>query len=102
LVPINFEIEHVGSTSVNNMTAKPIIDIAIGLENLTEKAIQTIIPKFKKIGFIYQSNEVEEGSYLFIKFKTEGVVTHHIHIVGKNDPQWKNYIQFRDALSIQP
>jgi len=97
---IHFEIEHIGSTSINNMVAKPIIDIAIGLENLTEKAIQTVITELEKIGFIFRNNEGENGGYLFIKFKLEDVVTHHIHVVELNDQQWKNYIQFRNTLRM--
>lgn len=97
---IHLEIEHIGSTSINNMAAKPIIDIAIGLENLTEKTIQVVKTELEKIGFIYRSNEGENGGYLFIKFKTDNVVTHHIHVVKLNDQQWKNYILFRDALRL--
>lgn len=98
LVEFNIAIEHIGSTAIENMTAKPIIDVVIGLEYLNKATIEKTISKLENIHFIYRSNEGENGGYLFIKEKNKNVVSHHIHVVEQNDKQWNNYIHFRDAL----
>ncbi len=80
------------------MPAKPIIDIAIGLENLSDQVIESIKSAFEKTGFVYKSNEGEEGGYLFIQQKSSDIITHHLHIVRKDEQQWSNYLAFRDTL----
>jgi len=70
----------------------------IGIENLTNESIARIIPKMTEISIEYRGNREEAGGYLFIK-KLEGeIITHHIHVVKKDDEQWRNYLKFRDKL----
>lgn len=92
------EIEHIGSTSIENLASKPIIDILIGIENLTDESINRIIPKMKEISIEYRGNREEAGGHLFIKKLENEIITHHIHVVKKDDKQWKNYLKFRDKL----
>ena len=84
---ISCEIEHIGSTAVSNMDAKPIIDIAIGIKNLSDEVIETMIPKLEKLGFIYRGNEGEEGGYLFIKQKPANITTHHCLLYTSPSPR---------------
>lgn len=96
LKEFTLSIEHIGSTAVENLDSKPIIDIAIGLSNMSD------VPQVRSIleeqDFIFRGDTRDDGEYLFVKEIEQDVRTHHIHIVDKTAIQWKNYISFRDKL----
>jgi len=92
------DIQHVGSTSIKKLASKPIIDMVIGLERLTEETINRIIPKLEEISIEYRGNRLDRGGYLFIKKREQNIVSHHIHVVEKGDQRWKNYLKFREVL----
>ena len=89
--------QHVGSTSINNIKAKPIIDVAILVDNLN--VINQMINILEKNGYEYRGDGGEDGGHLFVKCSEPDIRTHHIHIVQKNDIQWENYLYFRDKLN---
>ncbi len=90
------EIEHIGSTAINGISAKPIIDILIGI-NTNE--IDSYIPKIKKLGFIYEKKYEKkiENRRFFYKNKNNHREI-HIHLVNKNTYWYKRHIAFRNAL----
>lgn len=94
------DIQHIGSTSVASIHAKPIIDIAIGVYNLSD-----IMPYIDVLGeneFIFRGEDVS-NQLLFVKGDFEkDFRTHHIHVVKWNDTEWNNYINFRDYLNAFP
>ena len=92
------EIEHIGSTAIQGIEAKPVIDIAIGISN--DDWIEPIIKLLAVSDYIYRGNSGENGGHLFVKEKAEKVRTHHIHIVNLEDEQWSNYIYFRGILRL--
>lgn len=95
-------IEHIGSTSISGMPAKPILDLVIGFDKLDEQIIQGIIPLLDQLSFIYRGDRKDRGGYLFVKEPKENIITHHLHVVEINDDQWNHYLHFRDTLSANP
>ncbi len=93
------DIQHVGSTSIVDCKAKPIIDIAIGIPNLEygKKLIQIL----QKIGYYYNNAVSFDGSY-FLKKCENDIETYFIHIEDKNSKTWKNHIVFRDYMNLNP
>ncbi len=89
-------IQHVGSTAVPGLSAKPIIDIAIAVES--KNTIPEISKRLEEIGYIDRGDGGQDGGYLFVKDIAPEVRTFHVHVVEINDPQWNNYLSFRDAL----
>jgi GrpB-like predicted nucleotidyltransferase (UPF0157 family) len=87
-------IEHVGSTSVPNLIAKPIIDIAVGTINFDN--INEIISIMEK-EYVYLSDRGEEKRKIFVKYDGE-YITHHIHIEEYGKQSWINHIEFRNKL----
>jgi len=87
-------IEHVGSTSVPGMIAKPIIDIMFGVESL-EKS-KTAIEILSNNGYCFYPYK-PDIMHWFCKPKPE-FRTHHIHLVPYNSELWQERIKFRDAL----
>ena len=89
-------IEHVGSTAVGTIPAKPIIDIAILVDSDT--AISQAVSRLEAAGYIYRGNTDNQGGHLFVKESSPGVRTHHVHVAHKDDPQWRDWLRFRDFL----
>ena len=93
-------IEHVGSTAVRGIEAKPVIDIAVAVHSLEE--IKSKAALLERSGFIFRGEDVP-GQFLFvIEDEARGVVTHHIHIVESGGAAWRNYINLRDYLNAFP
>ncbi|HWI48580.1 MAG TPA: GrpB family protein [Rummeliibacillus sp.] len=93
------QIEHIGSTAITEMPAKPIIDILMGVEDL--KLVDTeIIKGLKESGFLRLRVE-RPNEVVFAKFTddTYEVKTHFIHLVKYNGELWNNLIFFRDYLN---
>ena len=95
------DIQHVGSTSIVNIKAKPIIDIAVAVKSFDD--VKRIIPSLENIGAIYRPNVVIAGEMYFVigDFEHE-IFTHHIHVVLSNSKEWINYINFRNYLNAKP
>ena len=93
------QIEHIGSTAIKGIKAKPIIDILLGMEDLAEIG-GDIEKALLSIGF-YRLRVEREHEVVFAKFADEKfeTKTHFIHAVKFNDELWKNLIFFRDYLN---
>lgn len=93
----NIQIEHIGSTSIEGLSAKPIIDILIGVPDFS-KANDFIAP-IETCNYTYIS--VYEDTMLYRRFftkSTENKRTHQIHLVELNSPFWIRHLAFRNFL----
>ncbi len=92
-------IEHIGSTAVPGLDAKPIIDIMIGLESLS-CINHAFITALAQLGYEYvpeYEKEIPERRY-FRKNSKELTRTHQIHIAQKESEFWRRHLVFRDYL----
>ena len=95
LTGVLVRLEHVGSTAVPGLSAKPILDIAATyLDASTSHEFGTAL---ESLDYVYHGDQGEEGGLLFIK-GPDSCRTHHLHLVAADSQQWKNYLGFRDAL----
>ena len=90
------DIQHVGSTAVPGLAAKPIIDIAVAVASPAD--VQRCRPLLVKLGYIDRGDRGREGGHVFVKENAPEVRTHHLHVVTIDDPQWPNFLRFRDRL----
>lgn len=113
------EAEHVGSTAINNIKAKPIIDIAVAVtdfpnvitcngkllssgfyylyaldnaHNVITEEIDFSAPDVRQL--LYACGGLYDGSNL--------LQTHFIHVVKAESNEWRDYINFRDYLNADP
>ncbi|MEY8377595.1 GrpB family protein [Lachnospiraceae bacterium 56-18] len=94
------DIQHVGSTAIASIYAKPIIDIVIGVRDLND--VVSYEELLKQHDFVFRGEDVE-GQLLFVMGDFEkDTRTHHIHVVKWNGEEWNNYINFRDYLNCCP
>lgn len=88
-------VEHVGSTAVPGLVAKPIIDVAIGVRD-GDAATQTI-PLLVAAGFEFRGDAGSSGGLVFVEGPEERR-TAHLHVVTAASTQWRAYEAFRDRL----
>jgi len=92
-----YTLEHIGSTAVPGLDAKPIIDMALQIPSL--KRLPLWIAQLEKAGYAYQGEYGLPGRHFF----TRGTpVTHHLHLVGRDCEHWDRWLLFRDYLRARP
>jgi len=95
------DIQHIGSTAVAGLGAKPIIDIMVAIRGLAliEKCIQPL----QTIGYEYRGEYGIPGRHFFRKPPGDlEARTHHLHLVEKESDFWERHILFRDFLRVHP
>jgi len=90
------DIQHVGSTAVSRIPAKPIIDIAVAVPELSRKEVEKYIEPLKKVGYEYRGED-RPREHLFVKGGEEKRIC-HLHMVKFDSKAWKDYLLFRDYL----
>jgi GrpB protein len=95
-------IEHVGSTAVPGLAAKPIIDMLVGVRSLSEAKSSCLEP-LQALGYTYipEYESWLPGDMLFRK-GVPGPWTHHVHVIEPSSPRWEEYILIRDYLRRHP
>ena len=96
LASVPCEIEHFGSTAVPGLRAKPILDIAIGIE--APYPIEDCIPTIEATRYVHRGEDAVAGSHLFVREPEDEVRTHHLHVVRLGDSNWERWLAFRDYL----
>ena len=92
---LDIEIEHVGSTAISGVSAKPIIDIMIAvLKDSETKKVYNIL---KKAGYKNKGAQGVKGRKLFVK-GPERKRTHYLHVIKKISKEYNKLIFFRDYL----
>ncbi|MCB9295919.1 MAG: GrpB family protein [Lewinellaceae bacterium] len=107
-------VEHIGSTAVEGLGAKPIIDILVGIEK--EELFGSVVNPLLDCGYCYYScYEKKMPERLFFArltklqrqvFEDPGQLpprdqfppTHHLHVVAYGSSSWKRHLAFRDYL----
>lgn len=90
-------IEHIGSTSVPDLCAKPIVDVLVGLRELALS--QEDIDAMEDLGYEYMGEFGVPGRLYFRKGEPR---THHVHVVEHGGDHWERQLLFRDALRADP
>lgn len=97
------DIQHIGSTAIEGIAAKPMLDVLIGVRSMDD------VKKFDKYRLkdedIYHLGRVEiEGKEVFAKFSDldDLTKTHVYHVVEYDGEWWKQHTLFRDYLNEHP
>jgi NAD-dependent deacetylase len=92
-------IEHMGSTAVPGLAAKPVIDISVGLRRLELSPDQTAA--LEALGYECLGENGLPGR-LFFRRSEAGRRTHHLHVVERGGEHWHRHRAFRDYLRAHP
>ncbi len=96
---VDVRIEHVGSTSIPGLSAKPIIDIAIGTKS--KEQLYEVAKCLEKAGYDMLDSFDEKGEVLARKGTPE-CRTHYIHIQLLGGEYWNEFIYFKKYLLDHP
>ena len=91
-------IEHIGSTAVPQLVAKPVIDIMAAVQTLP--ASVPAIEAAARAGYVYYPYHADVMHW-FCK-PSPSHRTHHLHLVPFDSPLWHQRLAFRDALRADP
>ena len=93
-------IEHVGSTSVEGMSAKPCIDIDVIIEDYS--AFTKVVDGLKAIGYIHEGDLGIKDREAFKYSGKEHLQMHHLYVCPKYSEELHRHITFRDFLRGNP
>jgi GrpB-like predicted nucleotidyltransferase (UPF0157 family) len=101
-------IEHVGSTSIKGLEAKPILDIDVVIEDYS--FLPNVIEGLSRIGYFHQENWSFEGREAFGRKdtsvpwdgKTINWMEHHLYVCHKDSEELARHLAFRDYLRKNP
>ena len=93
------DIQHIGSTAVPGLAAKPILDLGIAVA--AESVVAACVPRLTTLGYTYRGYRGSDEGHFFDK-GPEQHLTHYLHLLLSRDPAWWNYLLFRDYLIAHP
>lgn len=90
-------LQHIGSTAVPGLPAKPIIDILAGVASMV--IARSLAPLLCALGYTTSAdyNSTLSDRQWFMRFE-DGRRTHHLHVVVHESAAWHARLRFRDAL----
>lgn len=93
------QIQHIGSTAIKEIKAKPIVDLLVGIPSI-DIALAKLETELRATGF-YRLKVKRPNEIVFAKFtdQTFEIKTHYIHLVKINGELWHDLIFFRDYLN---
>jgi GrpB-like predicted nucleotidyltransferase (UPF0157 family) len=90
-------IEHIGSTSVPGLSAKPVIDLLVGTASLA--IADECVPLLVDDGWDFPADvNATIVDRRFLRKLEQNVRTHHLHLVVHRNDLWEGYLHFRDKL----
>jgi len=89
-------VEHVGSTSVEGILAKPVIDLAVGVTDGVDRS--AVAARLVELGYLYRGDAGEDGGLLFMLESRPWVRVVHAHVVELGGRQWRDYLALRSVL----
>jgi GrpB-like predicted nucleotidyltransferase (UPF0157 family)/8-oxo-dGTP pyrophosphatase MutT (NUDIX family) len=92
-----FIIDHIGSTAIADLIAKPIIDILIGVQD--NNHIDDIEQRLTAIGYICRGENGIPGRQYFIK-ESDGIVFFHVHVYSIANGRYSDHIKTKEVLTL--
>lgn len=93
-------VEHIGSTAVTGLLAKPIVDLAVGA--LLGRGLTAITDRLAAEGWIHRGDAGDQGGQVFVLEARPWFRVAHIHVVEHGASQWRDYLLLRDVLRTSP
>lgn len=90
-------VEHVGSTSVPGLAAKPVVDLAVVVR---EEDVPHAVERLATLGYTYQGERGIAGRHAFRS--PPGEAKHHLYVCVPESPGLRDHLLFRDHLRAHP
>lgn len=98
LAPYVLDVEHIGSTAVPGLAAKPVIDIQVGVRSLDDSV--EMVSAVESLGYEYVPEfEDEFPDRRYFRRWVDGRRSHQVHLVERSNREWwDRHVRFRDWL----
>ena len=93
-------IEHVGSTAVPGLPAKPILDIDVVIRDYG--VFDAVVSALKEIGYEHEGDLGIAGREAFRYDGKEHLMKHHLYVCPEDSAELRRHIAFRDYLRSHP
>ena len=100
LAGLYLHIEHVGSTSVKGLSAKPVIDIDVVISENT--VFSKVVSALEGTGYHHEGDLGISGREAFKYENKEHLMKHHLYVCMENTRELKRHLMFRDYLRSHP
>ena len=97
LTPLGVTLEHVGSTAVPGLAAKPVLDILAGYDRAAD--LPACVTALQAAGYLHRGEQGIPGREFFRRGEPRA---YHIHLAERGGGFWTEHLAFRDALRAQP
>lgn len=94
------QIEHVGSTSIPGMKAKPLIDVLIAVKSINDLTNEVL--GMTTLGYEYGENYIAPHTLLFFKTGSDDEKLENIHVCEVDSPKVRQFLTMRDFLRTFP
>jgi GrpB-like predicted nucleotidyltransferase (UPF0157 family) len=91
-------VEHIGSTAVPGLAAKPIVDLDVVVGSAED--VPAAIERLRELGYVYQGDEGIPGREAFLW--PPGATPHHLYVVVAGSEPLREHLAFRDHLREHP
>jgi GrpB-like predicted nucleotidyltransferase (UPF0157 family) len=85
------DIQHIGSTAVPGITAKPVLDIAVAIADF--EAGHALVPHLVTLGYTYLGENGIPRRHFFVR-----AGAYHLHMFEQGSSDWQRHLRFRDRL----
>jgi GrpB-like predicted nucleotidyltransferase (UPF0157 family) len=92
------DVEHVGSTAVPGLAAKPVVDIDVVVR--AERDVGAAVDRLGSLGYVHQGDQGIVGREAFLW--PPGAPRHHLYVVVAGSRAYMDHIRFRDLLRSHP
>jgi GrpB-like predicted nucleotidyltransferase (UPF0157 family)/pimeloyl-ACP methyl ester carboxylesterase len=93
-------IEHIGSTAVPGLAAKPVIDIVVGVDDMTTG--RDAAARLRSAGYAWWRGNPEDADFAYLLRAADGTRLHHVKVAVRGGQRWREWVAFRDALRADP
>ena len=94
------QIEHIGSTSIPGMKAKPVIDALVIVETMEEFSSEK--EAMVNVDYEWRENYIAPNTLVFYNLDTDGEKLTNIHVCEKDSPKTKQFLVIRDFFRAFP
>lgn len=94
------DAEHIGSTSIPGMDAKPILDLMVAVEQVDDYS-RYVVP-LERLGYAFRRDERNDQEHVLFVKGPEELRTHYLKLTTLSSRFWQEHILFRDYLINHP
>ena len=97
LAPLSISLEHVGSTAIPGLCAKPVLDVLAGYDDPAR--LPECIAALVAAGYVHRGEQEIPGREFFRRGTPRA---YHVHLARREGAFWQDHLRFRDALRADP